>query len=155
VTVAMQESSLLNWTNDLAESCCDRTIARASPAAAFDTTRLGQQGTLSSSEIVGLIAQSHRLHKEVKQALAEGKRQSVNCIGMRFPGQWLHLGGGRVAPYACDFGTKWLKIRARVRLSDRRGRAFEKITPSAMRYATRVRKAKPRWKWTAEYPFKD
>jgi len=72
--------------------------------------------------------------------LSEGnkKQGDVTCIGMRFPGQWKHLGGLRVPPYACDFGALWLQIRATVRITDRRGQAFETITDKAMNNATNV-----------------
>jgi hypothetical protein len=130
-------------------------IFGTSPAIAFDTTKLGQRGTLGSDEIMPVIAQSRRLQEEVKQALAELKRDWFSCWGMRFPGQWLQLGGKRVAPYTCDFGAKWLVIRADVRISDRRGRVFKKITPEAMRNATNVSETRPRWEWTAEDPFND
>jgi len=124
-----------------------------SPAVAFDTAKLGQRGTLSSDEIMPLIKQSRRLRQDFKQALAENKRDSVSCDGMRFPGQWEELGGQRVAPYACHIGSKWLIVRANVRITDRRGRVFEKITPEAMRNATNVRETSPRWEWTD--PFND
>jgi hypothetical protein len=130
-------------------------ILGTSPAIAFDTTKLGQRGTLTSDDIMPLIRQSCRLEQEFKQALAENKRDSVSCDGMRFPGQWKELSGGRVAPYACHFGSKWLVIRADVRITDRHGRVFDKITPAAMRNATNVREARPRWEWTAEDPFND
>ena len=126
-----------------------------SAAVAFDTTKLGQRGTLSSDEIMPLFKQSRRLEQEFKQALAETKQDSVSCDGMRFPGQWEELGGQRVAPYACHIGSKWLIIRADVRVTDRRGRVFEKITPEAMRKATKVREKRPRWEWTAVDPFND
>jgi hypothetical protein len=123
------------------------------PVMSFDTTKLGQMGTLLTSRTVPLSGKSVRLREEVKRALADSKRDGVMCIGMRFPGQWVHLGGERVAPYACDFGGKWLKIEAHVRIVDQHGRVFERITLKAMRKSTRVIETNPRWKWTHDYPF--
>ena len=72
------------------------------------------------------------------------------CLGMRFPGQWKNLGGLRVSPYACDFGAKWLQIRATVRITDRHGQAFETITAKAMKNATNVNETDLNWEWTTE-----
>jgi hypothetical protein len=55
-----------------------------------------------------------------------------------------------VSPYACDFGTKWLQIHATVRITDRRGQAFESITTKAMKDATNVSETNLNWKWTTE-----
>jgi hypothetical protein len=71
---------------------------------------------------------------------------------VRFPGQWTHLGGARVSPYSCDFGGKWLKIDTTGRVTDRRGRIFETITPEAMKNATTVSETNPTWKWTSADP---
>jgi len=88
-----------------------------SSALAFDTSKIGQ-GTLFLDDIARLIAKSPRLQQETKEALAEAnkKEEEVRCFGMRFPGPWKNLGGLRVSPYACDFGTKWLQIHATVRV---------------------------------------
>jgi hypothetical protein len=126
-------------------------------AMAFDTGKLGQRGTLALSDIMPVIAKSARLQREVAQALTQNhkKRDEVNCDGMRFPGQWVNLGGERVSPYICDFGGKWLRITATVRVTDRRGRVFDAITPEAMKNATTVAETSPAWNWTTEDPFKD
>jgi hypothetical protein len=127
----------------------------AAPAMAFDTTKLGQKGTLLSSDTVPLSGKSLRLQEEVKQALADSKRKVVMCIGMRFPGQWIHLGGKRVAPYTCNFGVKRLQIQATVRISGRNGRVFKTTTPNAMRNATTVSETNLRWKWMTGYSPQD
>jgi hypothetical protein len=129
----------------------------ALPAIAFDTGKLGQGGSLTLDEIMPLIAKSTQLRAQVNQALAErGKKpEDILCDGMRFPGQWTHLGGVRVSPYSCDFGGKWLQIDATTRITDRRGRAFETITPEAMKNAATVRETNPTWKWTTEDPSKN
>jgi hypothetical protein len=63
-----------------------------------------------------------------------------------------NLGGLRVAPYTCDFGAKWLQINATVRITDRRGQAFETITTKAMKKATNISETNLDWKWTTEFP---
>jgi hypothetical protein len=42
-----------------------------------------------------------------------------------------------------------------VRITDRRGRAFETITPEAMKNAATVSETNPTWRWTTEDPSKD
>ena len=128
----------------------------AFPAVGFDTSQLGQGGSLALDEIMPLIGSSKELRAQVNQALAERKKKpaEIFCDGMRFPGQWTQLGSARVSPYSCDFGDKWLQIAATVRLTDRRGRAFETITPEAMKSAATIRETNPRWKWTTEDPSK-
>ena len=126
----------------------------AATAMAFDTGKLGQGGTLPLDDLMPLISKSVQLKREVDQALAENKKKpdDVICSGMRFPGQWVHLGGYRVSPYTCGFGAKWLQIRATVRITDSGGRAFETITPEAMKNATKVNETSLTWKWTTEEP---
>src|SRR5260370_25076566 len=129
----------------------------ASPAMAFDTSKLGQGGSLPLSDIMPLIGKSTQLQGEVNKVLAEAKKKpdDLLCDGMRFPGQWVHLGGERVSPYTCDFGTKWLQIDAAVRITDRNSRPVETITPTAMKNATKVSETNLTWKWTTEDPSKN
>ena len=122
-----------------------------SSALAFDTSKLIEFGSLPLDDLTPVITKSARLQQEVNQALSEGnKEQRVVCPGMRFPGQWKNLGGLRVSPYACDFGAKWLQIRATVRITDRHGKAFETITAKAMKNATNVNETDLNWEWTTE-----
>jgi hypothetical protein len=128
----------------------------ASPAMAFDTSKLGQGGTLPLGDLVPLIGKSAQLNAEVGRALDQIKKKpdDVICDGMRFPGQWTHLGGERVSPYTCDFGSKWLQIQATVRITGPGGQVFETITPAAMKNATKVTETNLTWKWTTEDPAK-
>jgi hypothetical protein len=131
-------------------------LLSASPANAFDTSKLGQGGTLPLADIVALIDTSPTLKREVKQALAQTKKKQddVVCDGMRFSGQWTHLPGVPVSPYNCDFGTSWLQIQAIVQITDRKGRTFETITPEAMKNATKVSETNLKWKWSTQDPSK-
>ena len=121
-------------------------------ALAFDTSKLGQWGSLGLDDLASIIAKSARLQEEISEVLSEGnkKQEDVTCLGMRFPGQWKTLGGYRVSPYTCDFGAMWLQIHATVRITDRRGQSFETITDKAMSNATNVSQTNLIWKWTTE-----
>jgi hypothetical protein len=123
-----------------------------SSALAFDSSKLIQFGTLPLDDLTPVIAKSALLQKEISKALSEDNKEpaDVRCLGMRFPGPWKNLGGLRVSPYACDFGAKWLRIRATVRITDRHGRAFETITAKAMKNATKVRETNLNWEWATE-----
>jgi len=130
------------------------TMLAASPALAFDTGKLGQGGSLPLSDINDLIGRSAKLQQEVKAALAETKKTAdeIICGGTRFPSRWVHLGGMRAAPYACNFATKWLVINAAVTIAGPKGQVFETATPAAMRNAVKVIETNPAWKWTTEEP---
>jgi hypothetical protein len=116
-----------------------------SSALAFDTSKLGQWGSLFLDDLTPVIAKSDQLQQEINEVLSQGnkKPEDVRCFGMRFPGQWKTLGGYRVSPYTCDFGGMWLH---------RRGQAFETITTKAMNNATNVSETNLNWKWTTEFP---
>jgi hypothetical protein len=124
------------------------------PAMGFDTGKLGQGGTLPLDDLMPLIGKTAALKREVDEALVQGKKKvdDVVCSGMRFPGQWSHLGGGRVSPYVCNFEVKWLRIGAKVRITDRGGRVYETITPAAMKNASKVTETNLSWQWTTEEP---
>jgi hypothetical protein len=62
---------------------------------------------------------------------------------MRFPGQWQNLGGLRVGPYTCNFGTKWLQVKTKAQLTGRK--VFEGVTPAAMKNADKITETSPTW----------
>jgi hypothetical protein len=119
-------------------------------ALAFDSTRLGQWGSLPLTDIA-LIEKTPKLKAEVDMALAKAGKTAdeITCTGARFPGSWTELGGTRVAPYTCEIGEQTLEIKARVRVTDRKGRAIEKISPAAMKIAEDAVEDRPTWNWTA------
>ncbi len=126
------------------------------PALAFDTTKLGQLGSiaLDMDEIAAVIKQSPTLKREIDAALAKinKKPDELMCDGMRFPGAWKELGGLRVAPYRCQFGDKWLKINTKVRVTDKRGKIYESINQKAMHEADDVKESDPNWTWSDTEP---
>ena len=125
------------------------------PAKAFDTSQLGQGGSLLLGDIMPLIEQSPALKREIVDEAAKiGKKSDeILCGGMRFSGRWVELGGARVSPYICGFGDRrFLEIRATVRLTSASGKVFEKVTPAALKNASQVRETKPTWKWLTEDP---
>jgi hypothetical protein len=129
-------------------------LLSSSSAMALDTTKLGQAGSLGIDEMMPLIGRSPQLKREVTEAVAKTKlkAEEIRCDGMRFPGQWVNLGGERAAPYVCKIGDKWLEVRATVRVTGRKGKSFESITPDAMKNATTVSETNPTWKWTDQEP---
>jgi hypothetical protein len=129
-------------------------LVAPAPARAFDTGELGQGGSIALEERMPLIAKNPKLKREVDAALARNGKEAtdVTCDAAVFTSRWTYLGGERVAPYTCNFGDKWLRIRADVRITDARGRVYEKATVEAMRGARRASETNLRWKWTDEEP---
>jgi len=123
-------------------------------ASAFDTSELGQAGSLFLDDITALIDKSPKLKAEVAAALAKVDKtpDKIICLGMRFPGPWKELGGARVAPYTCEIGDQELEIRARVRLTGRNGKVYEKVTGEAMKRAETVTEDKLVWTWKKAEP---
>jgi hypothetical protein len=124
------------------------------PAHAMDTAKLGQWGSLPLNDIMPLIVKTPKLQSEVKTALADSGKtaDTLMCLGARFPGAWVNLGGERVAPYTCEFKGRWLKISARVQITGRHGRVFATVSPSAMRLATGVNQTSVTWEWSTTDP---
>lgn len=121
-----------------------------SAALAFDSTKIGQWGSLYLDDLLPILAKSAQLKQEVTAALTEKnkKPEDILCFGMRFPGAWKNLGGTRVAPYTCDFDGKYLRIDATVRVIGHGGRTFETINDTAMKRATDVSETNLTWQWT-------
>jgi hypothetical protein len=121
-----------------------------SAAPAFDSTKVGQWGSLYLDDLSPILAESAQLKQEVTAALAEKnkKPEDILCFGMRFPGAWKKLGGTRVAPYTCDFNGKYLRIDGTIRVTGHGGRSFETINDTAMKRATDVSEENLTWKWT-------
>jgi hypothetical protein len=111
------------------------TVLSAPAAWAFDTSKLGQGGSLPLDDIRSLIDKSPKLKDDVASALAKAgkKAEEIICFGARFPREWANLGGARVAPYACEFGDQTLTIRADVSITGRKSKVYEKVTRDAMR----------------------
>ena len=129
-------------------------VVAASPAAAFDASKLGQGGSLSLSNISSLIDQSAELKGEVAAALAAAHKTAddIICGGNRFPREWVNLGGMRAAPYTCNFIGKWLSLNATVTVSGPNGKAYDTNTQAAMKNADKVTETKPVWKWSTTEP---
>jgi hypothetical protein len=129
-------------------------VLSATPALAFDTSKLDQGGSLTLDEIATLVDQAPRLKQEVDRLLAEQhkKMEDIVCTGKRFSNAWPELGGLRAAPYDCDFHGKWLHIDADVRLTDRNGRELKEINRAAMKSAADVRETHPTWSWSDKPP---
>lgn len=120
-------------------------------APAFDGRSLGQRGTLSLADLKHLWARTPRLKREIEKEVRAQKKtpERIVCIGARFSGQWTYLGGERVSPFVCDFGSKSLHLNWRVSLRDAEGRMYESQTQEAMQRARSISQTRPTWRWTA------
>ena len=138
----------------LSKSVLFAPLLLASPAWAFDTSELGQGGSLLMGDLMPLLKQSPQLQREAGDAAAKANKKldDVVCTGYRFPGQWTHLGGERAGPYDCDFGEKWLKLRTTVHVTNNAGHAYDEPSRSAMKNAAKILETNPKWEWTTEAP---
>ncbi len=129
-------------------------LLAATPAMAFDSTKLDQGGSLMLDDMSSLIDQAPRLKQEVGRLLAEKhkKMDEIICTGMRFSSAWKELGGFRVAPYDCDFKGKWLHVDAQVRLFAGNGHEYKTISRAAMRNTVKFTQTHPVWKWSDKPP---
>ena len=128
----------------------------ATPALAFDTSKLAQGGSLKLDDdtIQALIGQSSKLGQEIDQAVAKaGKKPAdIICDGKRFSNAWKELSGRRVSPYHCHIGAKWLTIRANVRVFDAKGKLYQSINRKGMEQANVVKENHPTWTWSDKAP---
>lgn len=119
-------------------------LVLAAPAFAFDSTKLGQLGSIAidMEEMQAVLKQAPRLKHEIDDALATAGKKSgdIVCDGMRFPGAWKELAGIRVSPYRCQIADRWLKIQTKVRVTGKRGKVYDKITPEIMAAHSRSKK---------------
>jgi hypothetical protein len=69
---------------------------------------------------------------------------------MEFSGRWNNLAGTRVAPYACDLGTKQLSIDATVTIKSPSGTVYDLVTPAAIENADTVAETRPVWRWLSK-----
>ncbi len=131
-------------------------LVYATPALAFDTTKLGQGGSLPLTDdaIQALIGRSSELAGEIEQAVANaGKKPAeIVCDGKRFSNAWKELSGRRVSPYHCPIGGRWLTIRANVRVFDARGKLYQSINRKGMERADTVKESDPSWTWSDQEP---
>lgn len=130
-------------------------LLAATPALAFDSTKLDQGGSLPLSDMKALIDQAPKLRQEVDRMLTEKHKtmDEITCGGMRFSNAWKELGGARAAPYDCDFKGKWLHVEARVRLFARNGHEYKTISRAAMRNTVRFTETHPTWQWSDKAPW--
>jgi len=129
---------------------CAALLATPAAAYAFDTQTLGQIGTIELARVRGW-KDTPRLRSEIDAELRKAGKsaEDVNCLGWRFPGAWVKLGGDRAPPYVCHFGDKDLHMRWRVTLVDARGRRFDRASAAAKRDAEDLRLTHPVWRWSA------
>ncbi len=126
------------------------------PALAFDSTRLGQLGSvaLDMEELAAVIRQSPALKREIEDALDKINKKpgEVMCDGMRFPGPWKGVSGRRVSPYRCQLGDRWLRITTTIRVTGKGGKIIETMDKTAMRKAVHVEETEPKWVWSETKP---
>jgi hypothetical protein len=106
-------------------------------------------GSITLDEVIDQLQDNQALLNEVLAELKAQKlkAEEVNCVGFRFGGYWLNIGGARAVPYECEIGTKKLNIEGTVHVYDDNGTELDRKDKKSFERATEVRQADITWKW--------
>lgn len=127
-----------NATSVLSALVANLMIA-ASPAVAG--------GSVEIDQVMRLAGQSPKLMSEIQSELKKTGQTlvDVQCDAVRLGRYWTHLGGLRISPYTCDFGTRSLELTGTVEFyTDDGSIPDEETRHEVARY---VSESEPDWSW--------
>lgn len=106
-------------------------------------------GSVQLDDVMPVFARSARLAAEVQAELSSQQRTpaQVVCTAVRLGRQWEALGGTRIGPYECDFGTRRLTVGTKRTFFDVRGIAIGSRDADVNKRATNVVETEPSWDW--------
>ena len=115
--------------------------------AAFGTAQAG--GSISLVDLMDRLKGNDKLMAEINAELQAQKLEaaSVICVGDRFGGNWVELGGVRVVPYECEIGTRKLNIDGTLHLYDAKGAEVDEKDKTAPKRATDYKETDLKWTW--------
>lgn len=104
-------------------------------------------GSVEVAQVLRLAGQSTTLMNEIHAELKKTNKAltEVPCAGQRLGRHWTNLGGLRIAPYICDFGTRTLHLTATVAFYADDG-SVPKVD-AEHEVARFVSESQPRWNW--------
>ena len=116
--------------------------------ARSDAARAGG-GTITLDELMDQLQDNQTLISEIFTQLKaqQLKAESIICVGYRFSGQWLNLGGARAVPYECEVGKRKLNIEGSVHVYDDAGTELDLKDEKSFERATEYGQADLTWKW--------
>ncbi|MCZ7595488.1 MAG: hypothetical protein M5U16_11740 [Hyphomicrobium sp.] len=106
-------------------------------------------GSITLEEVIDQLQDNQALVNEVLAELKvqKLKAEELNCVGFRFGGYWLNLGGARAVPYECEIGNKKLNIDGTVHVYDDDGTELDRTDKKSFERATEYRQADITWRW--------
>ncbi len=106
-------------------------------------------GTITLDEVMDQLKDDQTLMSEIDDALKGENLQAetVICIGARFGGHWVEIGGGRAVPYECELGKRKLKIEGTVHLYDAAGAEIDMNDEKAPERAADYKQTDLKWTW--------
>jgi len=106
-------------------------------------------GSIMLDEVMDQLKANQKLIDEIRTELKAQNLQpdAVTCIGARFGGHWVDLGGARSVPYTCDIGKKTLSIDGTLHLYDERGNEVDMNDEKAPERAFDYKQTDLTWSW--------
>ncbi|MFA5899819.1 MAG: hypothetical protein WC829_12000 [Hyphomicrobium sp.] len=106
-------------------------------------------GSITLDEVMVQLKDDGKLLGEIGEALkAQGlQADAVICVGARFGGHWVELGGARSIPYECEIGTRKLNIDGTLHLYDERGAEIDLNDERAPERAFDYKQSDLTWTW--------
>jgi len=106
-------------------------------------------GSISLDEVMDQLKDNAKLVDEVS---AELKKQGVNaaevnCIGGRFGGNWINLGGARAIPFDCQIGSRAIEIDGELHFYDAAGNELDMAADDTPEKATSFKQLNINWQW--------
>lgn len=106
-------------------------------------------GTITLDEVMDQLKDDAKLTAEISAELkAQGlKAESIICVGARFGGHWVELGGARSVPYECEIGKKKINIDGTLHLYDQGGNEIDMNDEKAPEKAFDYKQTDLKWTW--------
>lgn len=129
-----------------------RTLRLAFGTVAFmllGATAAWAPGSITLDEVLDQLKDNEKLGGEINAELKAQNLSAENiiCVGARFGGHWVELGGARSIPYECEIGKKKLNIDGTLRLYDQQGAEIDMSDEKAPERAFDYKQSDLTWTW--------
>jgi len=106
-------------------------------------------GSITLDEVMTQLKEDGKLIGEIEAELKAQnlKPEAVICVGARFGGHWVELGGARSIPYECEVGAKKLNIDGTLHLYDEHGNEIDMSDEKAPELAFDYKQTDLTWTW--------
>jgi len=106
-------------------------------------------GSITLDEVLDQLKDTEKLVAEINAELKAQNLSAENiiCVGARFGGHWIELGGARSIPYECEIGKKKLNIDGTLVLYDQQGNEIDMSDEKAPERAFDYKQTDLTWTW--------